>query len=311
MNRSTSSRTRARSGSASSRCAAKIQRRACSGSCSKPILGTVTPLLSPAIPCGQPTCQWIRAFDIMFRTHTPVPNGSQSSFLIILRARGAPPRSQRPQVPFCSCGPSGASGEASVQPIPCEDNSGPLGHDFSFPRFLCQQRLTTSEPPPLSRFQPRCRPPEMSQSGLEHAVGPIDVPLLVDQDRPRKPGLVEIGTDQWATLKRHDHKLHVERAERILDLLQTATGVGGRAVNPNGDGRPSATRIPRSPGVNGSGRGRLAVQTARRVGSLERSRSHHRKLRTGVHSGSQRPSSTTEPQAEVLAAAFIHDVCSS
>ena len=67
---------------------------------------------------------------------------------------------------------------------------------------------------------PRCRPPEMSQSGLEHAVGPIDVPLLVDQDGPRKPGLVEIGTDQWATLKRHDHKLHVERAERILDLLQ-------------------------------------------------------------------------------------------
>ena len=243
----------------------------------------------------------------MFRTHTPVPNGSQSSFLIILRARGAPPRSQRPQVPFCSCGPSGASGEASVQPIPCEDNSGPLGHDFSFPRFLCQQRLTTSEPPPLSRFQPRCRPPEMSQSGLEHAVGPIDVPLLVDQDRPRKPGLVEIGTDQWATLKRHDHKLHVERAERILDLLQL------QQVSAAGQSTQMAMEDHQQPGsleVLESMDPAVDVWQCKRHGGLVHSRGHgliiasYGQVSTQVHSAQARllsprprywllPSSTT------------------
>ena len=67
---------------------------------------------------------------------------------------------------------------------------------------------------------PRCRAPEIPQSCLQHAVGPIDLPLLVDQDGPRKPGLVEIGRDQRATLKSHHHKLHVQRAERILGLLQ-------------------------------------------------------------------------------------------
>jgi hypothetical protein len=55
---------------------------------------------------------------------------------------------------------------------------------------------------------------------MEHAVGVIDLPLLVDQDGVGNPDLVEIGTDQRATLKRHDHNLHVERAERIVDLLQ-------------------------------------------------------------------------------------------
>ncbi len=54
---------------------------------------------------------------------------------------------------------------------------------------------------------------------MEHAVGPIDLPLLVEQDRPRIPGLVEIGTDQRATLKGHHHNLHVQRAD-ILGLLQ-------------------------------------------------------------------------------------------
>ena len=67
---------------------------------------------------------------------------------------------------------------------------------------------------------PRCRAPEILQLCLEHAVGPIDLSLFVDQDRPRKPGLVEIGSDQWATLKGHHHELHVQRAERILGLLQ-------------------------------------------------------------------------------------------
>ena len=67
---------------------------------------------------------------------------------------------------------------------------------------------------------PRCRTPKIPQSCLQHAVGPIDLPLLVDQDGPRNPGLVEIGTDQWPTLKRHHHKLHVQRAERMLGLLQ-------------------------------------------------------------------------------------------
>ncbi len=67
---------------------------------------------------------------------------------------------------------------------------------------------------------PRCRTPEIPSSRMEHAVGVIDLPLLVDQDGVGNPDLVEIGTDQRATLKRHDHNLHVERAERIVDLLQ-------------------------------------------------------------------------------------------
>ncbi len=80
------------------------------------------------------------------------------------------------------------------------------------------RKVTTEEL--LEVGPPRRRTQEISQSRMEHAVGPIDVQLLVDQDGPRKPGLVEIGTDQWATLKSHDHNLHVACAERILGLLQ-------------------------------------------------------------------------------------------
>ncbi len=155
---------------------------------------------------------------------------------------------------------------------------------------------------------PRCRPPEMSQSGLEHAVGPIDVPLLVDQDGPRKPGLVEIGTDQWATLKRHDHKLHVERAERILDLLQL------QQVSAAGQSTQMAMEDHQQPGsleVLESMDPAVDVWQCKRHGGLVHSGGHgliiasYGQVSTQVHSAQAR---LLSPRPRHWLPAFIHDV---
>ncbi len=73
----------------------------------------------------------------------------------------------------------------------------------------------------LFEVSPPCaRPPYIPEAGCKHAIGSVEFACRIDQKRPAKARILDIGPGKKSSFKSDDYNLYIPSVELIFVLLQ-------------------------------------------------------------------------------------------